>query len=149
MYYEFSTANIQIDKDFSAKLSGYGCVSHIPESEISNSSPVSPLQLCIMVLNFFHSTRKKPSFTNWGTEQLNFSSSGEFFLGFAFSPLLLYLLLCYGCLFVEKLYSSQRLNLLGAFLNQVTSFQLLRLKCTWRAWELENAINPDLIEWKM
>ncbi|XP_010253087.1 PREDICTED: probable serine/threonine-protein kinase NAK [Nelumbo nucifera] len=38
MYNEFSTANIQIDKDFSAKLSGYGCVSHNPEAEISNSS---------------------------------------------------------------------------------------------------------------
>ncbi|KAG6771731.1 hypothetical protein POTOM_023118 [Populus tomentosa] len=38
MYNEFSTANIQIDKDFSAKLSGYGCVGHIPETEISNSS---------------------------------------------------------------------------------------------------------------
>ncbi|KAI3993662.1 hypothetical protein MKX01_002675 [Papaver californicum] len=31
MYNEFSTANIQIDKDFSAKLSGYGCVSPNPE----------------------------------------------------------------------------------------------------------------------
>ncbi|XP_048439453.1 probable serine/threonine-protein kinase PBL1 [Pyrus x bretschneideri] len=38
MYNEFSTANIQIDKDFSAKLSGYGCVGQIPEAEISNSS---------------------------------------------------------------------------------------------------------------
>ncbi|XP_019052706.1 PREDICTED: probable receptor-like protein kinase At3g55450 [Nelumbo nucifera] len=38
MYNEFSTSNIQIDKDFSAKLSGYGCVSHNPEAEISNSS---------------------------------------------------------------------------------------------------------------
>eukprot|EP00262_Sarcandra_glabra_P019109 TRINITY_DN7095_c0_g1_i1.p1 TRINITY_DN7095_c0_g1~~TRINITY_DN7095_c0_g1_i1.p1 ORF type:complete len:547 (-),score=80.94 TRINITY_DN7095_c0_g1_i1:35-1675(-) len=38
MYNEFSTANIQIDKDFSAKLSGYGCVSHYLEAEISNSS---------------------------------------------------------------------------------------------------------------
>ncbi|KAM7265519.1 hypothetical protein ACFE04_003202 [Oxalis oulophora] len=38
MYGEFSTANIQIDKDFSAKLSGYGCVAHIPESEMSNGS---------------------------------------------------------------------------------------------------------------
>ncbi|WJX76860.1 hypothetical protein P8452_60234 [Trifolium repens] len=38
MYNEFSTANIQIDKDFSAKLSGYGCVGHIPEEEISSSS---------------------------------------------------------------------------------------------------------------
>uniref|UniRef100_A0A2P2M7J7 Uncharacterized protein MANES_09G117600 n=1 Tax=Rhizophora mucronata TaxID=61149 RepID=A0A2P2M7J7_RHIMU len=38
MYNEFSTANIQIDKDFSAKLSGYGCVGHIPDSEISNNS---------------------------------------------------------------------------------------------------------------
>lgn len=43
MYNEFSTANIQIDKDFSAKLSGYGCVGHIPESEISNNSVVSKL----------------------------------------------------------------------------------------------------------
>ncbi|GLT69181.1 hypothetical protein SLA2020_413530 [Shorea laevis] len=38
MYNEFSTANIQIDKDFSAKLSGYGCVGHIPEMEISTNS---------------------------------------------------------------------------------------------------------------
>ncbi|KAK9920239.1 hypothetical protein M0R45_028797 [Rubus argutus] len=38
MYNEFSTANIQIDKDFSAKLSGYGCVGHIPETEISTNS---------------------------------------------------------------------------------------------------------------
>lgn len=42
MYNEFSTANIQINKDFSAKLSGYGCGSHIPEdADISNSSTVS------------------------------------------------------------------------------------------------------------
>ena len=42
MYNEFSTANIQIDKDFSAKLSGYGCVGHIPETEeISANSVVS------------------------------------------------------------------------------------------------------------
>ncbi|PIA32458.1 hypothetical protein AQUCO_04500218v1 [Aquilegia coerulea] len=39
MYNEFSTANIQIDKDFSAKLSGYGCVNHNPDAEISNTSP--------------------------------------------------------------------------------------------------------------
>ncbi|KAL2484946.1 Protein kinase superfamily protein [Abeliophyllum distichum] len=38
MFHEFSTVNIQIDKDFSAKLSGYGCISHIPETDISNSS---------------------------------------------------------------------------------------------------------------
>ncbi|KAJ7950112.1 Receptor-like protein kinase [Quillaja saponaria] len=38
MYNEFSTSNIQIDKDFSAKLSGYGCVGHIPETEISSNS---------------------------------------------------------------------------------------------------------------
>lgn len=38
MYNEFSTASIQIDKDFSAKLSGYGCVGQIVESDISNSS---------------------------------------------------------------------------------------------------------------
>lgn len=43
MYNEFSITNIQIDKDFSAKLSGYGCVGHIPapETEISNNSVVS------------------------------------------------------------------------------------------------------------
>ncbi|GJY40673.1 probable serine/threonine-protein kinase PBL1 [Tanacetum coccineum] len=39
MFHEFSTANIQIDKDFSAKLSGYGCISYIPETDIPNSSP--------------------------------------------------------------------------------------------------------------
>ncbi|XP_026388792.1 probable serine/threonine-protein kinase PBL1 [Papaver somniferum] len=39
MYTEFSTANIQVDKDFSAKLSGYGCVTRNPEAEISNTSP--------------------------------------------------------------------------------------------------------------
>ncbi|XP_057513339.1 probable serine/threonine-protein kinase PBL1 [Actinidia eriantha] len=38
MFNEFSTANIQIDKDFSAKLSGYGCNAHIPETEICKSS---------------------------------------------------------------------------------------------------------------
>ncbi|CAJ1948386.1 unnamed protein product [Sphenostylis stenocarpa] len=38
MYNEFSAANIQIDKDFSAKLSGYGCVGRIPDEEISSSS---------------------------------------------------------------------------------------------------------------
>ncbi|KAG5089033.1 hypothetical protein JHK86_001645 [Glycine max] len=38
MYNEFSAANIQIDEDFSAKLSGYGCVGRIPEEEISSSS---------------------------------------------------------------------------------------------------------------
>lgn len=46
MYNEFSTANIQIDKDFSAKLSGYGCVGQIPETEISNSTVVSSFILC-------------------------------------------------------------------------------------------------------
>lgn len=45
MYNEFSTSNIQIDKDFSAKLSGYGCVGHIPEMEISNNSVVSSFKL--------------------------------------------------------------------------------------------------------
>ncbi|KAL2250313.1 UNVERIFIED_CONTAM: putative serine/threonine-protein kinase PIX7 [Sesamum indicum] len=38
MFHDFSTANIQIDKDFSAKLSGYGCISHIPEADISSGS---------------------------------------------------------------------------------------------------------------
>ncbi|GMH10031.1 hypothetical protein Nepgr_011872 [Nepenthes gracilis] len=37
MYSEISTANIQIDKDFSAKLSGYGCVGLLPESDMSIS----------------------------------------------------------------------------------------------------------------
>ena len=40
MYNEFSTANIQIDKDFSAKLSGYGCVGHIPETEEISANSV-------------------------------------------------------------------------------------------------------------
>ncbi|PKA60281.1 putative serine/threonine-protein kinase NAK [Apostasia shenzhenica] len=38
MYHEFSSANIQVDKDFSAKLSGYGCMSYNPEADILNSS---------------------------------------------------------------------------------------------------------------
>ncbi|KAJ6804886.1 putative serine/threonine-protein kinase PBL1 [Iris pallida] len=38
MYNDFSTANIQVDKDFSAKLSGYGCVSCDPETELLNTS---------------------------------------------------------------------------------------------------------------
>lgn len=41
MYNEFSTVNIQIDKDFSAKLSGYGCIGLLPEADLSNASPVS------------------------------------------------------------------------------------------------------------
>lgn len=41
MYDEFSTVNIQIDKDFSAKLSGYGCVGLLPETDLSNTSSVS------------------------------------------------------------------------------------------------------------
>lgn len=45
MYNEFSTATIQVDKDFSAKLSGYGCVSHVPESETSNSSALANLSV--------------------------------------------------------------------------------------------------------
>lgn len=39
MYSEFSTLNIQIDKDFTAKLSGYGCVGFNTE-EISNAPAV-------------------------------------------------------------------------------------------------------------
>ncbi|XXG39987.1 hypothetical protein AAC387_Pa01g0811 [Persea americana] len=38
MYNEFSSTNIQIDKDFSAKLSGYGCVGHNPDTEFTNTS---------------------------------------------------------------------------------------------------------------
>ncbi|EOY04460.1 Serine-threonine/tyrosine-protein kinase [Theobroma cacao] len=47
MYNEFSTTNIQIDKDFSAKLSGYGCVGHIPETEeiSTNSAAVANLSV--------------------------------------------------------------------------------------------------------
>ncbi|KAK1356376.1 hypothetical protein POM88_049632 [Heracleum sosnowskyi] len=45
MFHEFSTGNIQIDKDYSAKLSGYGCVSHIPETYIFNYSVVTSLLL--------------------------------------------------------------------------------------------------------
>lgn len=41
MYKQFSTANIQIDKDFSAKLSGYGCVALLPEADFSNALAVS------------------------------------------------------------------------------------------------------------
>lgn len=41
MYNEFSAVNIQVDKDFSAKLSGYGCVGLLPEADLSNSSSVS------------------------------------------------------------------------------------------------------------
>lgn len=46
MFHEFSTANIQIDKDFSAKLSGYGCITNIQETEISCNSVVSSLIYC-------------------------------------------------------------------------------------------------------
>lgn len=38
MFHEFSTANIQVDKDFSAKLSGYGCMSYNPEADVLNTS---------------------------------------------------------------------------------------------------------------
>lgn len=38
MYNEFSAVNIQIDKDFSAKLSGYGCVGLLPETDLSDTS---------------------------------------------------------------------------------------------------------------
>ncbi|KAJ0244288.1 hypothetical protein HA466_0189480 [Hirschfeldia incana] len=46
MYNEFSMANIQVDKDFSAKLSGYGCVGNTPsEIESSNSSALANLSV--------------------------------------------------------------------------------------------------------
>ncbi|KAF8052807.1 hypothetical protein N665_1503s0003 [Sinapis alba] len=47
MYNEFSTANIQVDKDFSAKLSGYGCVGNnsSPETETSNSPALANLSV--------------------------------------------------------------------------------------------------------
>lgn len=40
MYSEFSTSSIQIDKDFTAKLSGYGCVEFNTEEVISNAPVV-------------------------------------------------------------------------------------------------------------
>ncbi|KAJ1392096.1 Serine-threonine/tyrosine-protein kinase, catalytic domain [Sesbania bispinosa] len=49
MYNEFSTANIQIDNDFNAKLSGYGCVGHIPGKEIS-SRPLTARKLSLETL---------------------------------------------------------------------------------------------------
>ncbi|NP_001358604.1 serine/threonine-protein kinase NAK [Zea mays] len=48
MYSEFSTLNIQIDKGFTAKLSGYGCVGFNTE-EISNA-PVSAANLSVETL---------------------------------------------------------------------------------------------------
>ncbi|EOA30248.1 hypothetical protein CARUB_v10013369mg [Capsella rubella] len=45
MYNEFSTASIQVDKDFSAKLSGYGCAGNVPETETSNSSALANLSV--------------------------------------------------------------------------------------------------------
>ncbi|CAN8270004.1 unnamed protein product [Cochlearia groenlandica] len=46
MYNEFSTANIQVDKDFTAKLSGYGCAGHVvAETETSNSSALANLSV--------------------------------------------------------------------------------------------------------
>ncbi|XVF29708.1 hypothetical protein REPUB_Repub15cG0145600 [Reevesia pubescens] len=50
MYNEFSTANIQIDKDFSAKLSGYGCVGHIPETEEISANSVAVANLSVETL---------------------------------------------------------------------------------------------------
>lgn len=44
MFHDFSTENIQIDKDYSAKLSGYGCVSHISEIDLFSNSVVSTFQ---------------------------------------------------------------------------------------------------------
>ncbi|KAH9622144.1 hypothetical protein KSS87_008452 [Heliosperma pusillum] len=41
MYNEFSAVNIQIDKDFSAKLSGYGCVGLLPEADLCNAPTAS------------------------------------------------------------------------------------------------------------
>ncbi|XP_022761401.1 probable serine/threonine-protein kinase PBL1 [Durio zibethinus] len=50
MYNEFSTANIQIDKDFSAKLSGYGCVGHIPETEEISANSVAVANISVETL---------------------------------------------------------------------------------------------------
>lgn len=43
MFHEFSTANVQVDKDFSAKLSGYGFMNYNPEADIVNTSVVGDL----------------------------------------------------------------------------------------------------------
>ena len=40
MYDDFSSSNIQIEKDFTAKLSGYGCVGFNSEEERSKASVV-------------------------------------------------------------------------------------------------------------
>ncbi|XP_022733124.1 probable serine/threonine-protein kinase PBL1 [Durio zibethinus] len=50
MYNEFSTANIHIDKDFSAKLSGYGCVGHILETEEISTNSVAVANLSVETL---------------------------------------------------------------------------------------------------
>ncbi|KAL1804590.1 hypothetical protein ACET3Z_027658 [Daucus carota] len=50
MFHDFSTENIQIDKDYSAKLSGYGCVSHISEIDLFSNS-VAPTSLLVEVQN--------------------------------------------------------------------------------------------------
>ncbi|KAK8709576.1 hypothetical protein V6N13_060591 [Hibiscus sabdariffa] len=50
MYNEFSTANIQIDKDFSAKLSGYGCVGHILETEEISANSLAVANLSVETL---------------------------------------------------------------------------------------------------
>ncbi|GMI64481.1 hypothetical protein like AT3G08760 [Hibiscus trionum] len=50
MYNEFSTANIQIDKDFSAKLSGYGCFGHMPETEEISANSVAVANLSVETL---------------------------------------------------------------------------------------------------
>lgn len=49
MYNEFSTSNIQIDKDFSAKLSGYGFASCDTAADISNTSTVNAFFWMIMI----------------------------------------------------------------------------------------------------
>lgn len=54
MFHEFSTGNIQIDKDFSAKLSGYGCITNIQETEISCNSVVSSLICCCSQQHVFY-----------------------------------------------------------------------------------------------
>ncbi|KAK8631296.1 hypothetical protein V6N13_080050 [Hibiscus sabdariffa] len=50
MYNEFSTANIQIDKDFTAKLSGYGCVGQKPKTEDFSTNSVAVANLSVETL---------------------------------------------------------------------------------------------------